>query len=121
VPGLSENIRVISILGRFLEHSRIYHFLNGGDEEFYIGSADWMSRNLDSRVEAIVPIEEPPHRERLREILTTMMADCGHAWELDANGVWSRRPTPDGKPPVEAHTTLMSRALRLATKPRLGR
>ncbi|MGA2229516.1 MAG: polyphosphate kinase 1 [Tepidisphaeraceae bacterium] len=121
VPGLSENIRVISILGRFLEHSRIYHFLNGGDEEFYIGSADWMSRNLDSRVEAIVPIEEPAHRERLREILTTMMADCGHAWELDANGVWSRRPTPDGKPPVEAHTTLMSRALRLATKPRPGR
>jgi polyphosphate kinase len=121
VPGLSENIRVISILGRFLEHSRIFYFLNGGNEEFYIGSADWMNRNLDYRVEAIAPIEEPGHRERLREILAVMLADCGHAWELAPAGAWTRRAPPDGKPPVEAQTTLMSRALRLATKPRPGR
>jgi polyphosphate kinase len=121
VPGLSDNIRVISILGRFLEHSRIFHFLNGGDEEFFIGSADWMNRNLDWRVEAVVPIEEPGHRERLREILSVMLADCGHAWELDAQGVWSRRTPPDGKPGAEAQSTLMSRALRMATKPRPGR
>jgi polyphosphate kinase len=121
VAGLSENIRVISILGRFLEHSRIFYFLNGGDEEFYIGSADWMNRNLDYRVEAVVPIEEPGHRERLREILTTMLADCGHAWELNGRGEWPRRVPPSGKPAIEAQNTLMSRALRLATKPRPGR
>jgi polyphosphate kinase len=121
VAGLSENIRVISILGRFLEHSRIFHFLNGGDEEFFIGSADWMNRNLDYRVEAVVPIEEPGHRERLREILTVMLADCGHAWELNGEGVWSRRTPPEGKPVAEAQNTLMSRALRVATKPRPGR
>jgi polyphosphate kinase len=121
VPGLSDNIRVVSILGRFLEHSRIFHFLNGGDEEFFIGSADWMNRNLDWRVEAVVPIEEPGHRERLREILSVMLADCGHAWELDAQGNWPRRTPPDGKPAGEAQSTLMSRALRMATKPRPGR
>jgi polyphosphate kinase len=121
VPGLSDNIRVIGILGRFLEHSRIFYFLNGGDEEFFIGSADWMYRNLDYRVEAVAPIEEPGHRERLREILTAMLADCGHAWELNEQGIWARRIPPDGKPPMEAQTTLMSRALRVATKPRPGR
>ena len=121
VPGLSENIRIVSILGRFLEHSRIFHFLNGGEEEFFIGSADWMNRNLDWRVEAIVPIEEQGHRERLREILTVLLADCGHAWELNSDGVWVRRATADGKPAPEAQNTLMSRALRVATKPRPGR
>jgi polyphosphate kinase len=121
VPGLSENIRIISILGRFLEHSRIFYFLNGGDEEFYIGSADWMNRNLDYRVEAVVPIDEPGHRERLREILTSMLADTGHAWELNGEGAWTRRLPPEGKPAMETQTTLMSRALRLATKPRPGR
>jgi polyphosphate kinase len=117
-PGLSENIRVISILGRFLEHSRVFYFLNGGDEEFFIGSADWMNRNLDYRVEAVVPIEEPGHRERIREILTSMLGDCGHAWELTADGHWLRRPPPDGKPTAEAQNTLMSKALRMSTRPR---
>jgi len=117
VPGLSENIHVISILGRFLEHSRIFYFHNGGDEEFFIGSADWMNRNLDYRVEAIVPIEEPAHRERLREILSTLMADRGHAWELEESGSWKRRKPEEGKPLVEAQTTLMARSLRLTTKP----
>src|SRR5205823_8336797 len=69
VPGLTENIRIRSIVGRFLEHSRIYYFANGQesplDGEYYIGSADWMQRNLSARVEAIVPIEVRPHRERL--------------------------------------------------------
>jgi polyphosphate kinase len=80
-----------------------------------------MNRNLDWRVEAVVPIDEPGHRERLREILTVMLADCGHAWELDAQGNWPRRTPPDGKPSPEAQSTLMSRALRMATKPRPGR
>ena len=118
VPGLSDNIHVVSVLGRFLEHSRVYHFLNGGEEEFFIGSADWMNRNLDYRVEAIVPIEEPGHRERLREILSALLCETGHAWELSAQGVWIRRLPTDGKPPVEAHTTLMSRAVRASTRPR---
>ncbi|HUB25171.1 MAG TPA: polyphosphate kinase 1, partial [Tepidisphaeraceae bacterium] len=118
VPGLSDNIRVISILGRFLEHSRIFYFLNGGDEEFFIGSSDWMIRNLDYRVEAVVPIEEPGHRERLREILTALLGDCGHAWELQADGTWPRRTAPDCKPTAEAQTTLMSKALRNSTRPR---
>src|SRR5579883_1759959 len=67
VPGLSENIRVVSIVGRFLEHSRIFYFQNGGEEEVYIGSADWMARNLDRRVEVVVPVEDPDLRAKLRD------------------------------------------------------
>ena len=121
VPGLSENVRVVCVLGRFLEHSRIYNFLNGGEEEFYIGSADWMNRNLDYRVEAIVPIEDEGHRERLREILAAMLSDTGHAWELNADGTWTRRLPADAKPPAEAQVTLMGRVVRGTKKPRPGR
>ncbi len=95
VPSLSENIRVSSIIGRFLEHSRIFWFTNGGREEFYMGSADWMSRNLSHRVEAAVPIEEPALREKLREVLQIMLEDNREAWDLGADGVWrQRRPQP---------------------------
>jgi polyphosphate kinase len=94
VPGMSDNIRVISILGRFLEHSRIYHFHNGGDEEYYIGSADWMVRNLDYRVEAVAPVESRELRLRLRDILDTCLADYGHAWDLHPDGKWTRRVPP---------------------------
>jgi polyphosphate kinase len=68
IPGLSENVRVRSLLGRFLEHSRIYHFVNGGDDEFWIGSADLMHRNLDRRVESLVRIERPVHKASLQEV-----------------------------------------------------
>jgi polyphosphate kinase len=105
--GLSSNIRVVSILGRFLEHSRIYHFLNGGAEEFFIGSADWMSRNLDWRVESVTPVEDPALRLRLREILDVMRRAELHAWELGADGVWRLRTAGDGEVPIEAQTTLM--------------
>jgi polyphosphate kinase len=98
VPGASENIRVYSILGRFLEHSRIFYFHNGGNDEYLIGSADWMYRNLDHRIEAVTPIEDPTLRERLREILDTMLSDRGHAWELEPDGRWIRRSTPDNRP-----------------------
>ena len=64
IPGVSERIRVISIIGRFLEHSRLWHFANGGAEEFYLGSADWMPRNFDRRVEAVAPVEDPALHER---------------------------------------------------------
>src|SRR5204862_3507840 len=69
VPGLSENVRVVSIVGRFLEHSRVYYFRNGGDEEYFIGSADCMKRNLESRVAVVVPVEDPTLRLQLREML----------------------------------------------------
>jgi polyphosphate kinase len=117
VQGMSENIRIVSILGRFLEHSRIYHFLNNGDEEFFIGSADWMNRNLDWRVEAITPIEDPDLRERLREILEVMRADRGHAWELHPDGVWRRIPMGDDPSAInDTQLTLMSKTLRQAKK-----
>ena len=85
VPGLSERIRVRSVLGRFLEHGRIYHFANGGDDEYLIGSADWRSRNLRRRVEVVVPVVDPGSRERLDRILTRHLADPS-AWQLDPEG-----------------------------------
>jgi len=118
VPGLSENIRIVSILGRFLEHSRIYQFHNGGDEEFFIGSADWMNRNLDYRVESITPIEDPALRERLREILEIMRSDRNHAWQLASDGKWNRLLPAPGAAVIDTQTTLMGKALRHAKKPR---
>ena len=93
VPGLSDNIRVRSIVGRYLEHSRLYHFANGrgpGRPEVLIGSADLMPRNLDRRVEALVPVTEPVLMARLDEILAVDLADDTLAWRLDAAGVWTR-------------------------------
>jgi polyphosphate kinase len=121
LPGLSENIRIYSILGRFLEHSRIFYFQNAGNEEYYIGSADWMYRNLDYRVEAVTPIEDPSLRERLKDILDTMLGDRGHAWELESDGKWTRRSTPDNRAASDTHDLLMARFLRTAKKSRQGR
>ncbi len=118
VPGMSENIRVYSILGRFLEHSRIFCFHNSGHDEYYIGSADWMYRNLDYRIEAVTPIEDPALRDRLKEILETMLSDRGHAWELEPDGTWTRRSTPDNRPASDTHELLMARFLRMAKKSR---
>jgi len=100
VEGLSDNIRVISILGRFLEHHRIFYFRNGADDpadgEFYMGSADWMYRNLLARVEAIVPVEDRPLRERLWEMLQIMWNDQRQAWAMDGDGNYTQRqPRPD--------------------------
>ncbi|HEY9700463.1 MAG TPA: polyphosphate kinase 1 [Trichocoleus sp.] len=91
VPGISENIQVMSIVGRYLEHSRIFYFHNSGQEEIYIGSADWMTRNLSRRVEAVVPIEAPSLVKDLQEILGILLADNRHAWDLQANGHYSQR------------------------------
>lgn len=100
-PGIeqvSENIRVISIIGRFLEHSRIYYFYNGGQEELYIGSADWMPRNLDRRVEAIAPVEDPEIIKDLQEALAVMLADNRQAWDLQPDGRYiQRRPADETK------------------------
>jgi polyphosphate kinase len=94
VPGLSETIRVVSVVGRFLEHSRIYYFGNGGDEEYYIGSADCMERNLESRVEVLAPVEAPELRKELRHILNAMLSEPRGVWEMQSDGSY-REPDPD--------------------------
>ncbi len=96
LAGVSDRIRVISIVGRFLEHSRLWHFANGGAEEFYLGSADWMPRNFDRRVEAVAPVEDPALHERLRALLATYLEDNRQAWELGPDGVWTQRE-PEGR------------------------
>jgi polyphosphate kinase len=112
LPGLSETIRVISIVGRFLEHSRAYYFLNGGREEVYIGSADWMPRNLDRRIEAVAPVEDATHRQTLRDVMDLMWQDNRQAWELDAGGSYrQRRPAP-GDPERATHRLLGERVVR---------
>jgi polyphosphate kinase len=96
VPDVSENIRVISIIGRFLEHSRIYYFSNGGDAKIFIGSADWMTRNLDRRVEVITPIEDSEISNDLQEILGIMLSDNRQAWDMQSDGSYKqRRPQID--------------------------
>jgi polyphosphate kinase len=102
LAGISENIRVISIIGRFLEHSRAFYFANGGQEEVYIGSADWMPRNLDRRIEAVLPIENPAHRAQIRSVLELMWGDNRQAWELRPDGTYEQR-RPSG-PDVERST-----------------
>ncbi|TMF96734.1 MAG: polyphosphate kinase 1 [Chloroflexi bacterium] len=93
VPGLSERIRVRSIVGQFLEHSRIFMFGNGGRPEYYLGSSDLMPRNLDRRVEAVVPVSDSRLRHRLQQILDISLADDVLAWELGPDGAWRKVPT----------------------------
>ncbi|MFM8005047.1 MAG: phospholipase D-like domain-containing protein, partial [Dolichospermum sp.] len=112
IPNLSENIRVISIIGRFLEHSRIYYFYNNSQEEIYIGSADWMRRNLDRRVEVITPIKDQDIAKDLQEILGIMLADNRHAWELQPDGNYIQRCPGDNCPEANSQKTIMSMALR---------
>jgi polyphosphate kinase len=95
VPDVSEGIRVISIVGRFLEHSRLFYFANGGTDEFYIGSSDWMPRNFDRRVEAVAPIDDATLHDRLRSLLRTCLDDNRQAWELSSDGTWTQR-APNG-------------------------
>jgi polyphosphate kinase len=94
IPGLSENIRVVSIVGRFLQHSRIYYFRGGGDEEYHIGSADCMGRNLSARVEALVPVEDATLRAELRQVLDIQLSDRRCAWEMAADGSYTQRTPP---------------------------
>jgi polyphosphate kinase len=96
MPGVSEHIRVRSIIGRFLEHSRVWHFGNAGADEFFIGSADWMPRNFERRVEAVVPVEAPRLQARLGSLLRTCLEDNRLAWELDSAGNWTQC-VPDGE------------------------
>ena len=106
LPGVSDRIRVTSIVGRFLEHARVWCFGNGGEAEYYLGSADWMTRNFDRRVEAVVPIEQPSMHARLASLLATQLADNRQAWELAADGEWRQR-TPGDEPARATHTLLL--------------
>ncbi len=105
IPGKSENIRVRSILGRFLEHSRIFHFVNAGDNEYWIGSADLMHRNLDRRVESLVRIAKPDHEKYLQGILDLGLSDSTMSWELTGN-TWKKRL---GENLANLHETLITR------------
>ena len=91
IPGLSENIRVVSLVGRFLEHSRIFYFKNNGQEQYYIGSADIMKRNLERRVEVITPVESPVLQAQLREIINLQLADRRSAWDMQPDGTYVQR------------------------------
>ena len=113
VPGVSETINVVSIVGRFLEHSRIYMFEFGDEQAVYMGSADLMPRNLDTRVELLVPIERPELRAELNDTLDRCFADDTNAWTLAADGVWTRRSGRSRS----VHAELMERTLAGASAP----
>ena len=94
IPGLSDHITVRSLVGRFLEHSRVFWFANGGREELYIGSADWMPRNLNDRVELMVPVEEPELMARLKKMLDIELADNQKAHVMQPDGTWTKTIAP---------------------------
>ena len=117
VPGLSPTIRLVSMIGRFLEHSRIFYFRNGAADpiegRFFIGSADWMVRNLESRVEAITPVDGRPFRERLWEILQLALTDQRQVWDMQPDGSYVQRtPGEDLNDPVNlgSQQVLMERS-----------
>jgi polyphosphate kinase len=116
VPGFSDNIRVISILGRFLEHDRIFYFHNNGEPLTFIGSADWRGRNLNDRVELITPIEEPELQERLIGILELALSDNRLAWDLHSDGRYTLRRPAEGEPTRNFHKILMKQAKKRAKK-----
>jgi polyphosphate kinase len=122
VPGISEGITVRSVIGEFLEHSRIFGFANGGTPEWYIGSADLMDRNLDRRIEAVVPVEDAEARARLAEIVDVMLSDDRRSWQLGPDATWRRTEDINGLPgTVDSHEQLKARALAvgsLASTPR---
>jgi polyphosphate kinase len=97
VPGVSESVRVVSVVGRFLEHSRIYAFQRGGETRVLIGSADLMPRNLDSRVELVAPVEDEELKAELLDVLERCLTESANAWELDADGAWTRLRAQDGE------------------------
>ncbi len=114
VPGLSEGIRVVSVVGRFLEHSRILAFARDGETRVFIGSADLMPRNLDNRVELMAPVDDADAKGELLDTLERSLADDTNAWELGPDGGWTRR-TP-GTPPRSVHRELMARSAARATE-----
>jgi len=128
IDGVSDTISVRSIVGRFLEHSRIFYFENGatvdtdtaerGEPQYFTGSADWMTRNLDRRVEAVTPIEDESLRQQLRAILTIMLVDNRRAWEMGPDGEYERVTPDEGEPVRDTHELLMARAEQAVARAR---
>jgi polyphosphate kinase len=112
VPGVSDRIHVTSIIGRFLEHARIFYFTNDGAEEIYIGSADWMPRNLDRRVEAVTPVLDADAIQDLKDILDIMLADNRYAWDLGEDGRFVQRQPGADEAVISTHDELMARTLK---------
>jgi polyphosphate kinase len=117
VKELSENIRVRSVLGRFLEHSRVFHFEAKGRRAYYLGSADLLPRNLDHRLEAVAPVEDARLQQRLGAALDALLEDTT-AWELQSDGSWQRLSPRKGDPPRSGQATLMRAARRRRRAPR---
>jgi len=103
---MSPGIEVVSIVDRFLEHSRIFSFLNGGEQEIYLASADWMGRNLDKRIELMFPIEGAEHKARILDVLNVMFDDNVKARRLQADGTYDRKPRLGDQPAIRAQAVL---------------
>jgi polyphosphate kinase len=112
VPGVSDTVRVRSIVGRFLEHSRIFYFRAGGAEEVYLGSADWMQRNLDRRIETVFPVEDPRLKRKALDILELLLRDNVRARELDAVGRYCRVKRLPGQHRIDAQARLLEQSAR---------
>jgi len=110
IPGLSESTRVISVIGRFLEHARIYYFRNQGNEEYFIGSADLMKRNLESRVEVVAPVEDSRLRQELRLIIDVQLSSKRNAWEMQSDGSYNERRDDTGKRSLDSQETFIELA-----------
>jgi polyphosphate kinase len=117
VPGQSENIRVISVIDRYLEHSRVYYFSNGGAEELYLSSADLMPRNLERRVEMMFPVQDDKLRAELVDSLNAYFRDNRQARALDSGGVWKRLEPEPGETPFRIQKDMLSRAARESDSP----
>jgi polyphosphate kinase len=116
VPGLSDRITVRSVLGRFLEHSRIFSFQTGERTTTWIGSADLMPRNLDSRIEVLVPVEDARLRAEIDAILEALLADTRSSWDLDSEGTWHRTKSGPGESARSAQEKLMAQAVKRTAK-----
>jgi polyphosphate kinase len=118
VPGVSDHIQVVSVIDRFLEHSRIYYFFNGGDEDVYLASADWMTRNLDKRAELMFPIEQPEHKVKVLDALRAMFRDTEKSRWLQADGTYRRRTAHADEPRFRVQEALHEQARRTAAMAR---
>jgi polyphosphate kinase len=119
VKGVSETIEVVSIVDRFLEHARIFYFRNGGDEEVYLSSADWMPRNLDRRIELLFPVESPETRQKVLSALEAMFQDNVKARRLQPDGSYKRRRPAKGEEAFRAQIQLYREAQRTLERARV--
>jgi polyphosphate kinase len=117
LPGVSENISVISVVDHYLEHSRIYYFANGGAEELYLASADWMPRNLEKRVELLFPVLDEKIKEEIMEILNDYFRDNCKAYSLNKDGIWTRHIPAEGEKPFRVQKEMLNRAARVSENP----